>query len=243
MSQIIGRGLELLEAVTAAPEPLGLMDIVEATGLDKSTASRTLAYLVERGSLVRDPSTKRYSIGPRTFALAAAVGARNDIRQLSAPYLDDLCRKTGESVSLHLRVGGRRVCVDGRESPHPLRRVVPLGESLSVHLGPSGKVILAHLPEDEAKALLSSVDLSESDRRQLMADLDKVRSDGYLHTESDRTRGVRAVSAPVFDANGVTGSLTVAGPAQRWRADDAEAAAAITVAAAATISTHLGARG
>ena len=242
MPQIVGRALELLEAVVAAPEPLGLMEIVESTGVDKSTASRTLAFLVERGSLTRDASNKRFGLGPRTFALAASIGARNDIRVVAGPHLEDLRERTGESVSLHIRVGNRRVCVDGRESTQPVRRVIPLGESLPIHLGPSGKVILAHLPGDETDRLLEAAALSPGEQQHIRTDLASARRHGYLHTESDRTVGIRAVSAPIFDAFGVAASLTVAGPSERWKAADGELAAELTVAAAQTVSTNLGGR-
>jgi IclR family acetate operon transcriptional repressor len=241
MSRTVARALDILETVIAAPGPVALMEIVEATGIDKSTAQRILTFLVDRESLNRDPATKRFGIGPRSFAIAASVGARNDIRLVAAPHLREMQERTGESVSLHMRVGTRRVCVDGRESDQPVRRVIPLGESLPIHLGPSGKVILAHVTDEECEAALAGVKLTSAQKRALAADLTRVREGGYLHTEGDRTAGIRAVSAPIFDAAGVTGSVTVAGPSGRWSADNAEAQAPSIIAAARTISTKLGA--
>lgn len=240
MSRTVGRALELLETVITAPGPVTLMEVVETTGIDKSTAQRILTFLVERGSLSRDTSTKRFGIGPLSFALAASVGSRNDIRVFAGPHLRSLQESTGESVSLHIRVGGRRVCIGGQESAHPVRRVIPLGESLPIQLGPSGKVILAHLPADERAELTAAAGLSPAERRELTRDLAQVRDHGFLHTEGDRTVGIRAVSVPIFDGNGVTGSITVAGPSARWGPDTADAEVSL-VAAAKTISTNLGA--
>jgi DNA-binding IclR family transcriptional regulator len=240
VSRTLDRALELLETVLSAPEPMGLMEAAEATGLDKSTAQRMLTYLTERGSLTRDPVTKRYAIGPRSFALAATVSARNDLRVAAAPQLDELQAHTGETVSLHLRVGLRRVCVDGRESGHPLRRVVPLGESLPLCAGPSGKVVLAQLPEDQILAVFDAAGVAQEDRDAVRTDLERARAQGYLHTDSDRTLGIRAVSAPIFDASGVVGSVTVAGPSERWGTASASQAAPRISAAAAAISKNLG---
>ena len=239
LSQIVGRALEVLEAVVAAPGPVTLTAVIEQTGLDKSTASRALAFLAEKGWLTRDAATRRYSTGPRSFALAAAVGARSDIRLIAGPHLERLREQTGESASLHLLVGARRVCVDGRESTKPVRRVVTLGESLAIYQGPSGKVILAYLSDSERDELL--VSLPADQRVRVLADLESARSQGYLHTDGDRTAGIRAVSAPIFDARGVTGSLSVAGPSWRWTAEAGEAAAELTVSAAAAMSSSLGA--
>jgi len=241
VSRTLDRALELLEAVLTAPEPMGLMEAAETTGLDKSTALRMLTHLTERGSLSRDPATKRYAIGPRSFALAATVSAHSDLRAAAGPHLDDLQGRTGETVSLHLRVDRRRVCVDGRESAHPVRRVVPLGESLPLSAGPSGKVVLAHLSEDKIAAVLNAAGLRKADRDAVRADLERVRQQGYLHTQGDRTVGIRAVSAPIFGPSGVVGSVTVAGPSERWDGASAAETAPLITAAAHAISTNLGA--
>lgn len=240
MSRTLGRALELLETVLSAPEPMGLMEAADAAGLDKSTAQRMLFFLTERGSLSRDLSTKRYAIGPRSFALAAMVSSRSDLRVAAGPYLDELQSRTGETVSLHLRVGLRRVCIDGRESGHPVRRVVPLGESLPLSAGPSGKVMLAHLPTDDIVAALDAASLGRNDRDAVTADLERARRQSYLHTDSDRTVGIRAVSAPIFDASGVVGSVTVAGPTERWGVASASETVPLVSAAVAAISINLG---
>lgn len=240
MAQVVDRALDLLLAVVGAPGPVTVMEAVAITGIDKSTAQRLLTSLVERGFLARDGSTRRYDVGPAMFGLAAAVNARSDIRRIASGFLTDLRDATGETSSLHLRVGDRRVCVDGAESSHPVRRVVPLGESIPLHVGPSGKVILAQL-DSVAQERICAAAGGPKARAELERALNDLRSDRVLHTESDRTPGVRAVSAPIFGPHAVVASITVAGPADRWTAEAARATEGDVLSAASAISSRLGA--
>ena len=240
MSRTAARAFDLFEAVLYSPSPLGLMDIVELTGVDKSTSQRLLGFLVERSMLVRDDLTRQYKPGPGSFAMAAAIGARSDIRAVAAPRFRPLRDFSGETVSMHLAVSGRRVCVDGLESLEVIRRVIPLGESLPLYVGPSGKVILAFLPDAEATALMDASKLGKTERQRIESDLARIRERGFLTTEGDRSVGVRALSAPIFGVRGVMASLTIAGPSERWTEEKAESCLPGLLEATRAISQSLG---
>jgi IclR family acetate operon transcriptional repressor len=240
MSRTAARAFDLFETAVYASSPLGLMDIVELTGVDKSTTQRLLVFLVERGLLTKDELTKQYKPGPGAFAMAAAISARSDIRALVAPRLGPLRDLSGETISMHLAVGGRRVCVDGVESEEIIRRVIPLGESLPLYQGPSGKAILAYLPQSEVEALFDAGKLGKAERQRIERDLVRIREQGYLLTEGDRSIGVRAVSAPIFGVRGVMASLTIAGPSERWTEAKARSCVLALIESTTAISRSLG---
>ena len=145
MSRTASRTLTLLEHVARAPAPAGLIELATDSGIDKSTAARLLAFLEERELVVRDPVTRRYAPGPALLALGAAALRRSDLRADARPYLERLRAATGETVTLHVRVRDAFVCIDGLEGPSPIRRAVPLGESIPLYVGSTGKAILAFL--------------------------------------------------------------------------------------------------
>lgn len=240
MSQSAARLVDILERVARSPEPLGLMEIAEQTGLDKSTASRLLGLMHERQLVTRDAVTRRYTVGPAFLSLAAFALQGSDIRRLARPYLERIRDLTGETVSLHLRVGSERVCVDGVESPHVVRRVLPLGQQIPLHSGPSGKVILAFLPEREVAKITRSAHLVADARTALGNQLAETRRLGYLAAIGDRTAGVGAISVPLFDAQGPTASITVAGPAERWNLERLHEHAPTLSEMASQISAALG---
>lgn len=228
----------MLEQVARSEVPLGLMEVAARLDADKSAAMRSLAFLEERGMLRRDGATKKYRIGPGLLSLAAIAMSKADLPQVAQPYLARLRDLTEETVSLHVRVGDERVCIAGAESPHVIQRVLTIGVPVSLCLGPSGKVILAFLQDDDRAGVVARASAGSG---RLDADLASARADGYLIVTNDRTPGVGAISAPVFDANGVTGSITIAGPEERWTRKAMQRVASALVDAARGVSTEMGA--
>jgi DNA-binding IclR family transcriptional regulator len=241
-NQSAGRALDLLEAIARGEKPQGLMELAGRLALDKTTTARLLAVLSSRGLVSRDPTTRKYSVGPALLSLAAVAMRRSDLVGVAIPYLEQLRDTTGETVSFHLRVGQERVCVYGVESRHAVRRVAPLGEPLPLWAGPSGKVILAFLPEAERAAILQQAEAQGVDPDRLAAQLELAREQGHLVTIGDRIPGVGAISVPVLDAGSPVASITVAGPADRWARQRMAMCVPEVVAAAAQVSAALGGR-
>lgn len=206
--------------VVSTEDPQSVMDLAAASGLDKSTSSRLLAFLEERGFLVRDAATRCYSIGPELLRIGAVALRRCDVRRVCAPHMQRLRDVTGETVSLHLRRNADRICVDTAESPHPVRHVVPVGVPVPLYSGPSGLVILANLPADEFGQVIELGKRAGTDIPPVLGLVQKARDNGYLTTIGARVASEAALSVPIFDASGVIASLTIAGPAERWTVDE-----------------------
>lgn len=224
VSQAADRTLLLLEHVARASAPTGLLEIAGDTGLDKTTTSRLLKLLVARGWLVRDEETKKYSVGPTLVGISMSASLPDQVRLHSFPLLHELREAAGETVSLQRRFGILRVCVAGLESRESLRRSLPIGDSLPLTAGPSGKVILAFAGSDVTAE--ATADMDEPKRRTVHEHLGLIRMHGFLSTDGDRTQGVGAIASPLFARDGVYGSLTVAGPSSRF--DEAARRAALS---------------
>jgi len=234
------RALLLLQVIAEADSALGLMEITGRTQLDKSAVARSLQTLLDFDLVVRDRLSKRYSLGPGLVALASQMLRRLDVRTLARPAMERLGAETAETVSLHVRFGANRLCVDGVESPHALRRIVPIGELLPLHQGPTGKVILAFLADDEAADIRRAAAAAGVDLDRMDAQVAFIRERHYLAVAGDRVPGVGGLSAPVFKSQGVAAAITVAGPAERWSLERMQAFAPRLVEEAGRISAALG---
>jgi DNA-binding IclR family transcriptional regulator len=238
MSRTAHRTLDLLELVARSESPHGLIEIADEAGLDKSTTARLLAVLEGRNLLRRDPETRKYSAGPRLIWLGVLASDRSDLRRAAEPLLGELRDRTGETVSLHIRVGDDRVCVAGVESRHELRRVLTLGEPVPLWLGPSGRAMLAFLREPDREAVLARCGAADLDT--LRAELAEIRADGFVDSDGGRTPGVGALSVPIAGTRGIEASLTTAGPSERWDRAARSAAREQVLRCAHEISLGLG---
>jgi DNA-binding IclR family transcriptional regulator len=189
---------------------------------------------------MRDPRTRTYSMGPRFVSLSVAAVGRFGLAGVAHGALRELRDRTGETVSVHLRVGEARICIDGAESPHGIRRALSVGESVPIFAGPTGKAILAFLPQDALTKAIGAAEAAGHDVAHIRGQMAVLRHKHYLVVTSDRTPGVGAVSTPLFGASGVVASLTVAGPEDRWTIAEMERVAPEVLRVATDISRALG---
>ena len=232
----------MLEILVEADGPASAKELTEVSGFHLNVTYRLISALEDAGFAIRDERSREYAIGPKLIALAAKVTKGLSVREAALPIMRMLVDETSETVTLHARSGGDRVCVAIVEGTHDVRRVIPEGQLLPLHVGPSGKAILAFLdPADQAEVLERAVQAGESATR-IRRQLDEVRRQGSLATVSDRLPGVSGLSAPIFDSTGVVASLTVSGPADRWTQSAMGAAAPRVRERARELSQSLGAR-
>ncbi|MCI2418403.1 IclR family transcriptional regulator [Saccharopolyspora sp. K220] len=242
MATSADRALDLLDEIAARPAPTGLMELATAAGLDKSTASRLLAVLCGRGLVTRDPDTRRYEPGPALLLLATRVLDNSPLRATAHSHLQRLRDASGETVTLQLRVGLQRVCVDGADSSQPVRRVAHIGEANPLYVGVTGKVITAFLPSEQVASVLADGASAGRDMSRLPRELELIRRRGYHASIGDKGVGIAGISAPVLTSRGVIAGLTVSGPHDRWTVPRMEEFAPTLLAAAREVSTALGGR-
>lgn len=231
------RALHLLVVMETLGRPQNLTELSSATQLAKPTVQRILSVL-ERYHLV-EKRLGRYHLGVGVLPLAHGYLLGNDLSRAALPVLQELAVATGETASLFVRLGFQRVVVQRVEGSNPLRYVLPIGQRLPLHLG-VGKVLAAAMSEEELLQMIDSLGEMFHARgvplgkAQFLAELEKVRKQGYAVSSNEREFGVASVSAPVKDSGGnVVAAVSIAGPVDRLGSKTAELAIEVGRAAQA----------
>ena len=248
--EALHRGLRILEVFSEEAPTLTLAEIVEAVGLDKSTAFRFAYTLQTLGYLKRDPESKRYRPGLKVLKLGFTALNSLDITQLARPYLKELSEKTGETTNLSLRDGAEIVYVV-RISPKQMVHInLHVGSRLPVHCTSMGKALLAGFTREEVRALLGEgpyealTPKTLTSLEELMAELDRVKRKSYAVSDEELTLGARSLAAPIRAKDGeaiaaIDVSISSA-RLSRWEMEDRFAEP--VVKAAKGVSEALGAR-
>jgi len=201
---VADRIFAVLDACAASNRALSLAELVEVTGLPKTTLHRTCWKLVELGAL--EGGVGGFSIGTRLFALGSLNPSLRRLRVAAMPSLHKLCTSTGGVASLAVPWYGQALVV---EEVYPKGSKMPrmLGAALPIHCTAAGKALIAGLPAAERDAILGDGLLPAATWRTLVrADmlrrhLDVVARKGIAYSLEEWHLGICGVAAPVV-ANG-----------------------------------------
>lgn len=213
----VSRAIDVLYSFLGPEKELGPSVIAEKVGLDRATVLRILVTLEERGLLTRNDETQKYRLSPRVVELAGKFLETDDLAGLAYPEVRRLRDEFNETVSIYVRDGTERICIQRLESNHSLKRNVRLGQRLPLYAGASAKVFLAFLPDGEREALLKSFPGDVAERvQQILPTLAAIRQEGFAVSVGEREEGVAAVAAPIFNRRGkVIAAISLSGPAAR----------------------------
>jgi IclR family pca regulon transcriptional regulator len=113
-----------------------------------------------------------------------------------------------EAVNLGLLDGTEVVYVARVLSDHLISLRLYVGSRLPAYASSLGRAMLAFLPDDEAQAIIDRSELKPitrhtiTDRRRILAELQRVRAQGYAFNDQEIAEGLRGVAAPVLSAAG-----------------------------------------
>ena len=241
MIRAVERALAIFDAFDAQHQSLSLQEIGERIGMPKATTFRLVNTLQSKGFLVR-LDDQRYCLAPKMLRLAGLVKSTLGIREAARPTMAELCRATGETVTLNIRSGMERICIDVMDTPSPLMTIVRPGEHVSLLRGATARLLLAYAREAEIKDIIARTAKSEGvDVTELRASLAEIRRRGYACTSGQRITGVTAIAVPIFDiSDEVHYSLAITGPSVRMDAR-LEEFKKILIDAGASVSALMGA--
>jgi len=221
---------------------LSISEIEKELGYPKSTIFRILNTLIKADYIEQDPDTHRYSIGMQFFRLGSIFQSQLDLRNVSLPIMKELAKKSSETIELNIVDETNRFCIEKIDSPLAVRNFVQVGDRHPLHLGASGKSLLAFLTKEEQDRILSRLGEKYEIRTQdLREDLQDIREKGYSFTKGERVLGSFAVSAPIVDGEGtLMASITLAGPIQRLSEERETELIQLLTTAAKNISERFG---
>jgi DNA-binding IclR family transcriptional regulator len=246
--QVLERALDILECFSFQSRELSLTDVVNRTGLNKTTVKRLIANLTARGYLQRDPQTKLYQLGMRLFEMGGIVFSSFSLRQAATYPMTQLQNTTGATVLLGVRMEEQLVYIDKREGEGMIRISSDIGWRRPLHYGMLGMILLASLDAKEVRRILKLTPLqahtpfSITDPDAFSLRLEQVRDQGYVMEQEEAVEGVFGIAAPIRDySRQVVAALGIALPlSSHNRAKGLDDLADMVKKTCETISSNLG---
>ena len=223
-TQSLGRSIRLMRVLATRAE-IGwrLSDLAAACGLDKGTAHRILASLVQERLVRQRPGDRRYLPGPLLFELSLALPGQHAFQVAAEAQLRAWSRRINGTALLLLRSGAEYVC-SVRTGPARLPGLmVDQGTRRPLFTSVGGVAILQTLPAEEAQEVLQNNIAQEVAKRgdARLGVLQKMRERSARHgfgiNLGDVVGGVHAFAVPLLGPDGTAfAALCIMGTAERF---------------------------
>ena len=211
----VQRALDILTLLTEDRPLVSIREIVEATGLAKTTVIRLVQTLEQSGLLWATASG--YMAGPGLWRWAHLARRSWELPPETQRMMRDLAARRRETVNVYVARDIFRVCIAQQESPQPLRHVVHIGDELPMWAGASSKVLLRNASPGLLLRVARSSPYGENHVKRLQEWIDEAAYQGFAVSHGEREDGLSAVAAPIVGRSGtVVAALSLSGPTLRF---------------------------
>lgn len=208
-AQNMRRALQVLRALSRQHEDgMSVNEVVQATGLERSTAHRLLTCLVEEHFADRDEGSRRYRLGVDAMRLGFATLSRAPLVAKYEPLLQRLARISEDTVYLLARQGDYTVCLRREDGAFPVKIFsTRVGDLRPLGVGVGGMALLA-AAGDEDVARIRAQHAQAFEAAGLSAErcdrvIARTRRTGYSEMVDTITQGVGGVGAVIPDPAGM----------------------------------------
>ncbi|MBN1106219.1 MAG: IclR family transcriptional regulator [Deltaproteobacteria bacterium] len=213
----VKRVFEILRAISSCKDGLGISELARDLNMAKSTVHGMTSALEKEGAIVRDPLSKRYTLGVTLFELGRSAYSQVDLQAAARPVMETLMERTLTSVFLGVQNGERVTILDVVESSSELKITSPVGTTLPLVAGAVGKVLLSRMDGDQALKLITKMGITRYtastpvEPDAYLREIALVRQRGYATDDEEYILGVRAVACPVMEESHLMAVLWAVG--------------------------------
>ena len=235
----LDRGLDILEYVATAKQPLSFSGLLTGLGIPRSSLSHLLNNLQARGFIARDPVNDGYCLGLNVLRLAKAV-PKPSLGDQVQPFLRELSNELNETCGFYVRADDSVEVIGSSISTQALSYTMKVGARAPLYAVSGGKIVLAELEPGALKQYLAGITLVSAtpqtirSKTQLTQEIRTIRATGFAYSHDEFTPGITAIATAVRQGGVFIGALNVAVPSARFTPGrDAEFREALRLAARA----------
>jgi DNA-binding IclR family transcriptional regulator len=201
---------------------ISISELAVLTNINKSTVQRICSTLVKRGYIYQVHNRGDYSAGIKFLQFQHVGGLITKMKDIAHPFLKKLSDETSESSHMGIWDQTGVTIISNIFSDKILQGMSIVGNKPRLHSSSLGKLFLAYMTEPAAKGLFPDdrfkayTEHTISDYSQLKKELVRIRQEGVSFDDEESELGLRAVAAPVKNANGkVIAAIGILGPSVR----------------------------
>ncbi len=219
------KALNILELLDKHKE-LGVTELGERLGYDKSTTFRLLTTLKDRGFVVQNAKTHKYSNAIKLLMLGNGVLRHRNYSHNIRIELKKLAETTRETVNLVIAEGIEVIYIDRYETEDILKLASAIGQRRPMYCTSVGKAIMAYYDPGYVESLCTHfpfeayTEFTCTNKKALLKELELIRKRGYSIDNQEHLLGIRCVAVPILSRhNEPLAAVSISMPQFRADAD------------------------
>jgi len=198
-----------LELLAEDPFELSLTDLARQLDIPKASAHRLCETLLEAGMIERYEHTRRYALAAKSLWMGSGYLRHSPVYRAAFFPMQELARTAPGTVQLGVRLGNQVLFIHSVGYPGSPHAFADVGLRRAFHATASGKVLLAAMEWDQAKAILEAGSEKYTDRTITALDvmkqeLEEVRQRQYARNVEELLPGFWVLASPVVERGGET---------------------------------------
>jgi DNA-binding IclR family transcriptional regulator len=229
----VHRAFQLLRMLSESEQHLGLTELAQQLGYSKSTTHGLIHALLREGALVQQTDNRKLFLGPAIMDLAFSAWNPMKITEYAQPFIDTIRDQIRETVFLGVLLRKRVLIMATAEADEPLKISASSGTTISLFAGAAAKIFMAGKPDEEIKSLIRKKGLPRYTSRSIineteyLAEIERVRNQGYAIDDEEYLAGIRAVAVPLKNRTGPPVAVWVVGLSNTMRMEKMQQAVEI----------------
>ena len=219
------KALNILELLEKHKE-LGVTEIGEALGYDKSTTFRLLTTLKEKNFVIQNAKTQKYANAIKLLMLGNSVLRHRNYSHNIRIELKKLAETTRETVNMAIAEGIEVIYIDRYETEDILKLASAIGQRRPMYCTSVGKAILAYYDPGYVDSLCTHfpfaafTEFTCTNKQALLKELELIRERGYSLDNQEHHLGIRCVAVPILSRyNEPLAAVSISMPQFRADAD------------------------
>lgn len=222
----LARGLSVISAFGKDTQAMTLTEVGKRTNLTRATARRLLLTLNSLGYV--DYDGKLFRLTPKVLELGYAYLSSMNFLDVVQPIIERASKLANESCSVAVLSGTEVVYAARVPTTHIMSITLSIGTRLPAYATSMGRVLLAELPPEKLELFFEQAELTRVtpntaiSKKQLKAELKKVREQEYALVDQELEIGLCSIAVPIRNRSGnVIAAMNFGGHIARLNVDNA----------------------
>lgn len=201
--QSVSKALMVLEALAKETNGIGIIELSDKLGLNKTTVYRILTTLMAYQFVEQDKNSGKYLLGLKVLGLANVFLKNKDLRALVRSHLSSFKEEFDVEILLSQSEQDELILIDKVENKNITN--FKIGDKLPIFCTAMGKVYLSNQHYSELKKILANERISEFTSNatvnldKLIEEIKLIAIQGYALEDGEYVKGLGSIAVPIFD--------------------------------------------